>query len=102
MELINVNTLYEQLIESSISTFKRVFPNITDEDIELCRKEMNSLDFLDKMASFYSSQFTEEDIKVLIKFYSSPTGQKALKKIPILQKELITQLESYQEKGYMR
>jgi hypothetical protein len=114
MEVLKVNSTYQNIIDSTISTFKRVFPNITDEDIELCRKEINSLEFLDKIAPIYSSQFTEEEMKELITFYSTPTGKKALEKIPTLQKEFNIQVQNYQEeivkkcspilreKGYMR
>ena len=47
-------------------------------------KEMKWADIKPKIADVYVQQFTEAELKELIAFYQSPTGKKALEKLPMV------------------
>ena len=44
-------------------------------------------DIKPKMVEIYVQQFTEPELKDLYAFYQSPTGQKAIEKLPIVTKQ---------------
>jgi hypothetical protein len=45
-------------------------------------KEFRTESFINEMASVYDRHLTGEDIKALLVFYATPTGQKAIKLLP--------------------
>jgi uncharacterized protein len=40
-----------------------------------------------KMEDIYVQQFTEQELKELLAFYQTPTGQKAIEKLPIVMQQ---------------
>jgi hypothetical protein len=64
--------------------FNRFTSSLTFEMKGLTKKIMNEV-----MPKIYEQHFDQEDIKVLIKFYESPTGQKMLEKTPEISKEMM-------------
>jgi hypothetical protein len=66
-------------------------------------KELSSKIINEEMPLIYDKHFTHKEIKDLIKFYKSSTGQKMLEKTPEITKDLMTsmiskQLPEFQEK----
>ena len=97
LELLEMDIIFNQLQEATISNVKQSMPNIKDEDLELCRKTVNQEEFFEILSQIYSKYFNEKEIKELVKFYSTPTGQKASKAFPYIQQEINSQLQEYNE-----
>jgi hypothetical protein len=57
---------------------------LTNETKELSKKILN-----EEMPKIYEKYFDQKDIKNLIKFYESATGQKMLEKTPEISKEMM-------------
>ena len=57
---------------------------VMDETKELAKRLAN-----EELMNIYDKHFTHEEIKELIAFYGSPTGQKLLEETPALTKELM-------------
>ena len=49
--------------------------------------ELKWADLKPKIAGSYMQHFTEPELKELLAFYQTPTGQKALEKLPLVTKE---------------
>ena len=60
---------------------------VTDEMKGLTKKIMN-----EEMPKIYEKHFDQKDIKVLINFFESATGQKMLEKTPEITKEMMTSM----------
>jgi hypothetical protein len=50
-------------------------------------EEIKWEDIKPKMAEIYVQQFTEQELKELHAFYQTPTGQKAIEKLPIVMQQ---------------
>lgn len=91
-KLLEVTGAEQQMIQSlniMTDSFKRnlsdVPPEFWDQFVIEAKKDMNSL--LNDMAELYKKHYNENEVKALIKFYSSDLGKKILAKTPIIQQE---------------
>ncbi|WP_309396832.1 DUF2059 domain-containing protein [Cerasicoccus maritimus] len=57
---------------------------IRKEGASLAEKIANDPELSKKMVAVYMETFTESELKEIIAFYKTPTGQKALKQLPVL------------------
>lgn len=73
---------------------KKRRPELTDEDLDRMEKDSVEImkgfpvnDMMDDMVPVYEKHLTRSDVKALINFYSTPTGQKLLRELPALTSE---------------
>jgi hypothetical protein len=97
MAMTNMTAMMRQIapqIFSQITTVIRsANPDIPKDEIEAFRQEILSLfdrampQFAASMKPIYKKHFDEADIDAMIAFYETPTGQKAIRKLPMLVQE---------------
>jgi hypothetical protein len=99
MAMTNMTAMMRQIapqIFSQITTvIRNASPDIPKNEIEAFRQEILSLfdrsmpQFTASMKPIYKKHFNEADIDAMIAFYETPTGQKAIRKLPMLMQESI-------------
>jgi len=84
---------FEAMIDPLVSSMKqRGMPEAAALEVKEAFKqwfttEIKWEDIKPKMVDIYVQQFTEPELKDLYAFYQSPTGQKAIEKLPIVTKQ---------------
>ena len=79
LELSGTNAQYEALINPIIKSAP------ADKQADFKKEVTESLKGLtDKIADIYMEEFTQEDVKTMIKYYESPVGKKAASKAGVL------------------
>lgn len=93
MELV-MKQMFEQMKEMSREEMKDRKTDITPEDMakadalaDKIVKQMSVSDMLDDMIPVYQKHLTKTDVDEMIKFYSTPTGQKILQEMPAMTAE---------------
>jgi hypothetical protein len=83
----------EILIPPLLQTLRKMDPNVPDRAVaairEVLNEEMSKMltgpgSIEDDMISLYAKQFTPQDVKEMLKFYTSPVGRKATASLPVL------------------
>lgn len=97
MAMTNMTALMKQMapqiFRQIIVVVQSANPNIPKAEIEAFREEILSLfdeampQFVASMTPIYKKHFNETDIDTMIAFYETPTGQKAIRKLPMLMQE---------------
>lgn len=97
MAMTNMTALMRQMapqiFRQIIVVIQNANPNIPKAEIEAYRDEIITLfdqampQFVASMTPIYKKHFDETDIDKMIEFYESPTGQKAIRKLPMLMQE---------------
>lgn len=79
LELSGANAQYEALINPIIKSAP------AEKQADFKKEVMESLKGLsDKIADVYMQEFTQDDVKAMIKYYESPVGKKQASKAGIL------------------
>ena len=93
MELV-MKQMFEQMKEMSREEMKDRKTGVTPEDMAKAdalaakiMKGMSVSDALDDMIPVYQKHLTKADVDEMIKFYSTPTGQKILQEMPAMTAE---------------
>ncbi len=97
-ELMNPGQMIDKIFENMIDVFKhhgntQISPEKQEEFVSYLNEEVRMMtDNLINvhMVSIYDRYFSDEEIKDLIKFYKSPTGQKMINTMPDIQKDIMT------------
>jgi hypothetical protein len=97
-ELMNPGQMIDKIFENMIDVFKhhgntQISPGKQEEFVSYLNEEVRMMtDNLINvhMVSIYDRYFSDEEIKNLIKFYKSPTGQKMINTMPDIQKDIMT------------
>jgi uncharacterized protein len=76
-----------QMIDNIIPAFKKMIPKAPDAFWTEFLKEINAEDLNKLTIPIYQANFSEEDLKVLITFYSTPVGQRILATLPVVLQE---------------
>ncbi|MFH1760896.1 MAG: DUF2059 domain-containing protein [bacterium] len=84
-------TVGQQLIDNVINTYKTTMPNIPASFWMDLKTESNLDKFTENLVDIYDRYLTEEDIKSIINFYSSPTGKKFVSVMPQIIQESMTE-----------
>jgi hypothetical protein len=75
----------ENMTPEKTAMMNELMSSIMTSTQEICKKIMNE-DFV----VIYGKYYTEQEIRELIAFYKTPTGQKMIKNMPEIQKEIST------------
>jgi hypothetical protein len=92
-ELVSVMSLkgsYEETIQRLTAGLIKRFPNLKPVEgkiLNFYKKYIGWDAIKDDVAKIYAKHFNEQELKDLIKFYKSPTGQKTLKELPAIMME---------------
>ncbi len=91
--------------EAAEQNFRQRVPDATPKQLELMNKmiddmfgEMHVDEFVDVSISIYQNHLTKSDIDEIIKFYSSPVGQKLLREQPQMMQESMKAAGEIQQK----
>ncbi len=97
MEVTNMTAMMKQMapqIFRQISlAIRRTNPSIPKREIEAFSDEMLAVlndalpEFVESMTPIYKKHFDVTDIDAMIAFYETPTGRKAIRKLPALMQE---------------
>src|SRR5215813_13487336 len=86
--------MFQQMRAMSREEMKDKKPNVSPEDIAkadaLANKIMNEVsvsDIINDMVPVYQNHLSKADVDEMIKFYSTPTGQKILREMPAMTAE---------------
>lgn len=92
LKVTHFDQLINESINASIDNLKKMLPGLANHEEELRAFYVQTMnpDLLRQDAiQIYSEVFTEQELKDLIAFYKTPTGQKALQKLPeIMQRSM--------------
>ena len=68
--------------------------SMTEKERKIMNNELSMMmDYLRKdMVKIYTENYTEKELKDIIKFYESPTGKSLIKKMPAMQKQIYEDL----------
>jgi hypothetical protein len=96
----NLRQILRQSVEQS---FREKVPNPTPQQLEALRGIFDDIDtpleeMVNALVPIYQRHFTTKDVDELIRFYSSPVGQKMLREQPQLLQESMQAGASLQEK----
>jgi uncharacterized protein len=84
MELSQAGELGIQAMEQMLNYFQKNLPSVPDIFWKEFMSEVSPNELVDMVIPIYDKHFTHDDIKELIKFYSSPIGKKFIKVQPQL------------------
>jgi hypothetical protein len=94
MDEIHLTDLMKNVMSTMIPVMteqeKKDFPSITDKQLAIVDGAVLDSssdlvrDVIDRMIPLYASTFTEQELKDLVSFYGTPSGQAMLAKMPAL------------------
>jgi len=90
LEAMNIDQTMSQTIDAIAKTPAYAAMDIPKEVWDEFKKEFNSQNLMDQLASIYAKYYTEEEIIQLTEFYESPIGQKTIQVTPQLMGESMT------------
>lgn len=85
--LMRAGDMGVQMMDNLIGTMKQMVPDAGDEYWKALRGKVKSTDLVDMLVPVYVKHLESADIDELIRFYSSPTGQRFLEKQPLIAQE---------------
>lgn len=80
MSITGSDEIGVDVINSLISNFARMMPQVPQSFWDEFRKQINPNEMAEKIIPVYEKHFTHEDIKGLLKFYNSDIGKKLISK----------------------
>ena len=79
-----------QIIDQMIGAMKGAMPDAGEEFWTSFRQKAKNTDFVDMLVPVYAKNIDSADLDELIRFYSSPAGQRFLDKQPVIMQESMT------------
>lgn len=86
-------TMSQTTVTQMTKVIKSTYPNIPDKEFEVLQEEVNAVIsehlpvVTEMMIQLYDKYYTDDDVKAMIAFYSTPLGQKVIKTMPMLSQE---------------
>jgi hypothetical protein len=80
-----VNQAYELMLPS----LKQSMPQVPEQVWQDLRTEVRDQDMAELTYQIWDKHFTQQEIRDLIHFYESPTGQKIVRETPAIQQETL-------------
>ncbi|MDX9880767.1 MAG: DUF2059 domain-containing protein [Prolixibacteraceae bacterium] len=90
MELNGTNANYDLLFDQMVVQYKMMKPNVPGEIWEAARRDVFNVkvkELTKQLIPLYKTQFTNDEIKKMIEFYSSPIGKKMVGGTAVITKE---------------
>jgi uncharacterized protein len=100
------------VIDNMIASMKRSMPDVPSEFWTSFRKQVHASDLMDMVVPIYVKNIEEADLDELLRFYTSPSGQRFVAKQGLIMQEAMTAgqawgqqlaqkaIEELQAKGY--
>jgi hypothetical protein len=76
-----------QIVDSMIQAMKDAMPGASDAFWAAFRQQVKGSEFVDMLVPVYANNLALADMEELIRFYSSPAGQRFLDKQPLILQE---------------
>ena len=107
LEVIRFEKLMNDSINGAVQTIKQMDPNMVKHETEIrdfYQKYMGAESLRKDVVDLYAETFTENELKDIVAFYKTKTGQKTLEKIPeIMQRSMkIGQTRVMQNMGELK
>ena len=96
MDVTGVAELMGEMGGMLMGQLKRMAPDVPEAEWEKYEKRLQGSTLIDMSIPIYAEHFTPEEIDQLVKFYSTPIGQKTIKTMPLVLRE---SMESGQKWG---
>jgi hypothetical protein len=77
----------EQAVDLMLPSLKHAMPQVPQSVWQELRSEVREEDMIELTYQIWDKHFTAQEIRDLIRFYQSPTGQKIIRETPALQQE---------------
>jgi len=77
----------EQAVDLMLPSLKHAMPQVPQSVWQELRSEVREEDMIELTYQIWDKHFTPQEIRDLIRFYQSPTGQKIIRETPALQRE---------------
>ena len=71
-----LNKLIQASLDTNFSIFEHAFPNISPEKIANIKNKYNLDEYIKRIIPVLNDYFTEEELMILIEFYSTSPGKK--------------------------
>lgn len=100
--LVKMDQMLDQQIEVAVQQLIIQVPEFSNhkEEINVIFEDMlNKKEFTQFVTKLLADNFTESEIQEMIKFYQSPTGQKALSKMPLITQETMIYMQQKMSKN---
>jgi hypothetical protein len=113
LEVTGAGKLGMQVVNNLVNVYQKSYSNADSSFWDEFLKEIKPDEFVSLTIPIYDKYFTEEEIRQLITFYKTPTGQKIISTMPSVMKEAMTAgqtwgkeisdkiLKRLKEKGYV-
>jgi len=106
--LANMDRIVDILVPTIIGDFRKVYPKIPDavwnEFILVAEDELKKLlpELKEPIITIYDTNFTTEEIKQLVAFYSSPVGHKIVTQMPEIVRQTLAMAQVWGERAGAR
>ena len=87
ISLTGGDQLGQQMMEQMVESFKSSFPQTPADFWSEFLNDSNSKELMELNVPIYDKYLAHDEIKEIIKFYESPTGQKLIKVLPQISQE---------------
>jgi hypothetical protein len=79
----------KQALDLMLPSLKEAMPEVPDQVWQDCRAEVRDQEMIELTYQIWNKHFTHQEIRDLIRFYETPTGQKIIRETPALQQETL-------------
>ncbi len=76
-----------EAMDLMLPSLKEAMPQVPEQVWTEFRSEVREDDMIELTYSIWDKHFTHQEIRDLIRFYQSPTGQKIIRETPVIQRE---------------
>ena len=87
MNLTKTTQVKQQILISYVNSFKSYYPEVPEDVWNMVFEEFSDEEYLKLLIPLYDKYYTQDEIKDIIEFYNSETGQKLLAVQPELLNE---------------
>ena len=77
----------KQALDLMLPSLREAMPQVPEQVWQECRAEVREDEMTELTYEIWNRHFTHQEIRDLIRFYESPTGQKIIRETPALQQE---------------
>ncbi len=106
--LANINRIVDVLLPTIIGDFRKVYPKISEamwnEFILVAEDEIKKMmpELKEPIITIYDTNFTTEEIKQLVAFYTSPVGHKIVTQMPEIMQQTVAMAQAWGERAGAR
>ena len=87
MDVIGLGNSLSQMNTQIVASMKQALPCVASNYWQNFIDQNGSREFIGRLVPVYQKHFTADDVQGLVKFYSSPLGQKVLSQMPLAMAE---------------